>query len=473
MRVLIVDDEKNIRESLGKYLSLEKIDSLGAESGEAALDFLSRESFDAVILDLKLPGMSGQAVLERMLQQGIAAPVIMISAHGEIPDAVQALKSGAKDYLVKPFDPAELSIRLRSLIENKRRENALEAAIRTDPRNIPLGETMMLGASPLMQRLSEQIDKIAGSEVTVLITGESGTGKEVTAREIHARGPSRDEPFVAVNIGGIHEGLMESELFGHEKGSFTGATGRKQGLFELAGSGCLFLDEIGEMPMSLQVKLLRVLQDRKVRRLGGLADIPINARIISATNKDLEALIKEGRFREDLYYRLNVFRISLPSLRERREDIPLLAEHLLAKHSVRSGRGRAKPVLSPEATAKLMSYTFPGNVRELENILERAIIYCEDSIIRTADIDLHEGRWNTSTLTDNESDNVSVNASASNGGSLSADGNPHEYVPLSEIEKQAIIGALARCNGNRTRAAELLGVSRKTILNKIKQYRLE
>jgi two-component system response regulator AtoC len=460
MRVLIVDDEKNIRESLGKYLSLEKTDSLGAESGEAALEHLAKESFDAVILDLKLPGMTGQAVLEWIQKQGIPSPVIMISAHGDIPDAVEALKKGAKDYLVKPFDPAELSIRLRSLIENKRRENVLEATVRTDLRAAPAGETMLLGKSPLIKQLSDQIDKIAASEVTVLITGESGTGKEVAAREIHARSPNRDEPFVAVNIGGIHEGLMESELFGHEKGSFTGAAGRKQGLFELAGRGSLFLDEIGEMPMLLQVKLLRVLQERKIRRLGGLNDIPINARIISATNQDLEVLIKEGRFREDLYYRLNVFRVGLPPLRERREDIALLAEQFIARH-----RGRIRPALSKEALEKLMRYPFPGNVRELENILERALIYCEDSIIRSADIDLHEGGIAPSKP-------AAVNAAekpAIRSDPLSA---VKSMETLDEIEKQAIVDALARCNGNRTKAAELLGVSRKTILNKIKQYQL-
>jgi two-component system response regulator AtoC len=438
MRVLIVDDEKNIRKSLGKYLSLEKIESLGAESGEAALEWLAKESFDAVIIDLKLPGMNGQALLETMLRQGITAPAIMISAHGEIPDAVQALKSGAKDYLVKPFDPAELCIRLRSLVENRRRENALEAAVRTGP----LGETRLIGASPFIRRLSEQIDKIAGTEVTVLITGESGTGKEVAAREIHARGPNSGEPFVAVNIGGIHEGLMESELFGHEKGAFTGAVGRKQGLFELAGRGCLFLDEIGEMPMPLQVKLLRVLQDRKVRRLGGVNDIPINARIISATNQNLESLVREGRFREDLYYRLNVFRINLLPLRERREDIPLLAGPLLAKHS-----SRACPALSAEAAEKLSAYTFPGNVRELENILERALIFCDGRTILARDIDLHEREPPPAPA-----------ASASPAGTLD------------EIERQAVLDALARCQGNRTKAAELLNVSRKTILNKIKQF---
>jgi two-component system response regulator AtoC len=444
MRVLIVDDEHNIRSSLQKYLGLENIESQGAENGAAAMDWLSRESFDAVILDLKLPDTSGQGVLEWMQGRGVSSPAIMISAHGEIADAVQCLKTGAKDYLVKPFDPAELVIRLRALVENKRRENVLETVRRAEGRNSR--ENMLLGNSPEILRINQQIDKIAASDVTVLITGESGTGKEVAAREIHRRGPRSGEPFAAVNIGGIHEGLMESELFGHEKGAFTGAAGRKPGLFELAGRGCIFLDEIGEMPMPLQVKLLRVLQERKIRRLGGVNDIPVNARIISATNRDPEALVKEGRFREDLYYRLNVFRVSLPPLRERREDIPLLAEHILGRKSPQGG-------LSSGALEKLVRYPFPGNIRELEYILERALIYCEGGLIREGDIDLHE-----------------------RAGPAAKDSPSPESVSglsLEEMEKQAISAALAGAGGNRTRAAETLGVSRKTILNKISLYGLE
>jgi DNA-binding NtrC family response regulator len=336
-------------------------------------------------------------------------------------------------------------------VEDKRRENVLEAARRTE--GWGGGDTMLLGRSPGMARISGQIDKIAGADVTVLITGESGTGKEVAAREIHRRGPRNSEPFAAVNIGGIHEGLMESELFGHEKGAFTGAAGRKQGLFELAGRGCLFLDEIGEMPVSLQVKLLRVLQERKIRRLGGVIDIPVNARIISATNRNLEALVKEGRFREDLYYRLNVFRINLPPLRERREDIPLLAEHILGR------KGPKGPRLSPEAREKLINYLFPGNIRELENILERALIYCEDGLIREGDIDLHAGAHIPS---------AAVPPSAA----LSAAPSPAGG-SLEEREKQAVMEALAKSGGNRTKAAEILGVSRKTIFNKIRLYGLE
>lgn len=449
MRILIVDDEKNIRLSLKKYLALEKIDSVGVESGEAALACLEKEAFDAVALDLKLPGMSGQDALEWMQQRGIAAPVLMMSAHGEIADAVRALKSGAKDYLVKPFDPAELIIKLQTLVKNKRLEDVVEAEKRTSP--IKTGIT---GRSEIMRNLSTKIDKLAATNVTVLITGESGTGKEVAAREIHNRGNNSAEPFIAINIGGINENLMESELFGHEKGSFTGAVGRKMGLFELAGRGTIFLDEIGEMPMPLQVKLLRVLQDRKIRRLGGMNDIQVNARIVSATNRRLETMIQEGRFREDLFYRLNVFRLELPPLRERSEDIPLLANFLLKKTASRMGR--EAPLLSPDALDKLSAYSFPGNIRELENILERALIYGEDHIIKAKDIELREKP-----------------APLRSHDSFKKDAADSPGYSLEDIEKQAILESLARNHGNRTRVAEELGVTRKTILNKIKLYGLE
>jgi two-component system response regulator AtoC len=462
MKVLIVDDERNIRESLKKYLSLEGIESAGAESGEEALALLEKESFDAVVLDLRLPGMSGQAVLEQIDARGVPSPVIMVSAHGQIPDAVAALKSGARDYLVKPFDPAELIIKLRALVENHRRENVMEVEKRVSFQGGLVGETAA------MRKLSEQIDKIAAAvDVTVLITGESGTGKEVAAREIHSRSPLAGEPFVAVNIGGIHEGLMESELFGHEKGSFTGAAARKQGLFELAGRGTIFLDEIGEMPMALQVKMLRVLQEKKLRRLGGNSDIPITARIISATNRDPEALVKEGRFREDLYYRLNVFRLSLPPLRERMADIPLLVDHLLSRLCARMGR--PLPQLAAGVMGKLATYSFPGNIRELENTLERAIIYCEGNVIREGDIDLHKGREPVVGPAVSDTPAVAPVASPVGVGEAGVAGAD---LSMDDIEKKAILDALAKCNGNRTRAAEMLGLSRKTILNKLKSWGL-
>jgi two-component system response regulator AtoC len=419
-----------------------------------------------VVLDLKLPGMNGQEVLEWMQQRGIPSPVLMISAHGQIADAVSALKTGAKDYLVKPFDPAELIIKLRSMVENKRRENVIEAAKRTSPE-----KTALIGNTDAMLRLSNQIDKLAATDVTVLITGESGTGKEVAAWEIHNRGGNNAEPFVAVNVGGINENLIESELFGHEKGSFTGAAGRKQGLFEIAGRGTLFLDEIGEMPMPLQVKLLRVLQERKIRRLGGVSDIQVNARIVSATNRDLEKMVREGRFREDLFYRLNVFRIELPPLRERIEDIPLLAEFLLNKTASRMGR--TAPSLSPEAMSKLSGYSFPGNIRELENILERALIYGEGRIIRAEDIDIRQTPDAREKSPPEKTPESAGNKSESN----SASGHPAQSAPvaqgsLEDMEKEAIRECLERNNGNRTKAAKELGVSRKTILNKIKAYGL-
>jgi two-component system response regulator AtoC len=393
----------------------------------------------------------------------------MVSAHGEIADAVKALRAGVDDYLVKPFDPAELSIKLRALVENRLRENLIEAERRTSP-----ARAMLFGESPVMRRLSDQIDRIAGAGAAVLITGESGTGKEVAAREIHARGPAAAEPFVAVNIGGIHEGLMESELFGHEKGSFTGAAGRKLGLFELAGRGCLFLDEIGEMPVPLQVKLLRVLQDRMIRRLGGTADIPVNARIISATNQDLEKLVREGRFREDLYFRLNVLRIAMPPLRERPADLPPLAEHILEKKIAAAAGGRKKARLSPAAMEKLAAYPFPGNIRELENILERALIYCEGPLIGAEDIDLHgQPAAPTPPATAPVTPQAAASAPQAPAVPLAAPATPPPVRSLDDVEKEAITGALALAGGNRTRAAEMLGVSRKTILNKIKAYGLD
>ena len=285
----------------------------------------------------------------------------------------------------------------------------------------------------------------------MLITGESGVGKEIVAREIHRRGKHAPEPFAAVNIGGVHEWLMESELFGHEKGAFTGALARKQGLFELAGRGSIFLDEIVEMPLPLQVKLLRVLQERKIRRLGGNDDIPVNARIISATNRNIETLVREGKFREDLYYRLNVFRLAIPPLRDRAEDIPLLAEHLLKKLGFRMGR--PLPALSAGAAEKLRNYPFPGNIRELENALERALIYRDNGSIEAEDIDLREP----------------VSPAAPDFGGETAMTAPS----LENIEREAIRQALTRSRGNRTRAVTELGVSRKTVITKIKIYGLD
>ncbi|MDD2406319.1 MAG: sigma-54 dependent transcriptional regulator, partial [Sphaerochaetaceae bacterium] len=311
MKILIVDDEYNIRELMRKYFSLDKIESDGAENGLSAQRLLREQHYDACLIDLKMPGMDGLSLITWIRQEGFRMPVIMISAHGEIRDAVTALKEGAQDYIVKPFDPEELTIRLKKLIEDQNLRNLVES----ETLNTKKSSDDLVGKSQAMMKIKDIISRIADSPATVLITGESGTGKEVVARQIHTDSLLANGPFVAINIGGVPENLLESELFGYEKGAFTGAVGRKPGMFELASGGTLFLDEIGDMPLALQVKMLRVLQERKITRLGGTTPIPINARIIAATNKHLEEMVRTGTFREDLFYRLNVVRIEIPPLR--------------------------------------------------------------------------------------------------------------------------------------------------------------
>jgi two-component system response regulator AtoC len=454
MKILVVDDERNIRESIQRLLELEGIESSSASDGSEALELLKAKAYDAVVTDLKMPRMGGQELLERLLDDGLRCPVIMISALGEIGDAVKALKTGAVDYLIKPFDPDELIHKLRAVVATRRREDEIEAGARTAAPG-----SHLIGEGLAARELKRKIEKIARADTTVLITGESGSGKEVVAREIHGQSDRASESFVAVNIGAVHENLMESELFGHEKGAFTGADARKIGLFELAGSGTLFLDEIGEMPLPLQVKLLRVLQERKIRRLGGTHDIPVSARILSATNQDIEALVRESRFREDLYYRLNVVRISVPPLRERKEDIPLLAGFLLEKLRVRMSRPQA--CFGAGAVDALVSYSFPGNVRELENVLERALIYAEGNELRATDFSLGDSRPIA-----RESENA---AAVSTAAPQRSDG---DLISLDSVERDAIERALAKWGGNRTKAAEELGISRRTIINKIKVHRL-
>jgi two-component system response regulator AtoC len=457
MRVLVVDDEANIRESIRRLLELDGVESASASDGAEAAELLRSETFDAVVTDLRMPRMGGQELLELMRDEGIRTPAIMISALGEIHDAVQALKTGAVDYLIKPFDPDELVRKIKVAVSNRKLEDRVEAGSRT-----AAPSSRLVGQSEAARALRRAIEKIARTDTTVLITGESGSGKEVVAREIHALSPKADEPFVAVNIGGIHESLMESELFGHEKGSFTGADSRKIGLFELAGSGSLFLDEIGEMPPPLQVKLLRVLQERRIRRLGGVRDIPVGARILSATNKDVEAMVREGKFREDLYYRLNVVRIAVPPLRERLDDVPILASHILEKLKLRMKRSEAR--LGADAIEALSAYAFPGNVRELENILERALIYGEGDEIRASELELAGRRAKAS---------LEAQAPAAAFSPGPDDPPPAGLTALESMEREAIRRALEKRNGNRSRAAEDLGISRRTIQNKIKRYGLD
>ena len=445
MRVLICDDEENIRNLLGKYLTIENFEVETAENGLSAQRMLREHSFDALVVDLRMPGMGGLELLKWIKDEGYDMPVIMISAYGEISDAVRALKLGAYDYIEKPFDPLEVVDKLRSLVESY---NLMGSVAKNGDKAVSF-----LGESSEVRKIREVIKKIAPSSATVLITGESGTGKEVVAREIHAASSVSSGPFIAINIGGVPENLLESELFGYEKGAFTGAVGRKEGMFELASGGTLFLDEIGDMPLSLQVKILRVLQERKITHLGSTHQIPINARIIAATNKKLDEMVQKGTFREDLYYRLNVVRIHIPPLRERRDDIPVLAASIIAKYNEMMGTKIAG--FTPEALNTLKKHGFYGNVRELENVIERSIIFAESDVIDVRNLDLR-----SSVSRDTEEGHIKQSLG-------------EEAISLRNAEKNAIIHALHRWQGNRTKAAEELGISRRTLISKIAEYNLD
>jgi two-component system response regulator AtoC len=449
MKILIVDDEPNIRDLMHRYLSLDGIESDCAENGLSAQRMLKENPYDACLVDLKMPGMDGISLIIWIRQEGFRMPVIMISAHGDISDAVSALKEGAQDYIVKPFDPEELVIRLKKLVEAQNLRNLVESETRN---NGDEDKKQFVGDSSPIKKIKEIIARISDTSSTVLITGESGTGKEVVAREIHSASAVSEGPFVAINIGGVPENLLESELFGYEKGAFTGAVSRKTGMFELASGGTLFLDEIGDMPLSLQVKILRVLQDRKITRLGGTSPMPINARIIAATNKDLEQMVREGKFREDLFYRLNVVRIQIPPLRDRKEDIPLLSAGILRR--LNRQMGHKVTGFSSDALQVLCAHDFFGNVRELENILERAVIFADGQEIQTDDLDL---RGSVSMQSKEKSAPVLEDSEAKS---------------LRDAEVAAIIHALHRWEGNRTHAAQELGISRRTLINKIAEYGL-
>ena len=438
MRVLVVDDERNIRESIRRYLDTENIETVAAENGLSAKRLLQEQVFSAGIVDLRMPGMDGLELLKWIREEGPRLPVIMISAYGEVQDAVEAMKLGAQDYVVKPFDPAELIVRLKNIVENQKLRDQIELGGRAERPGIE-----GLGRTQSMIEIGRTVMKVADTPSTVLITGETGTGKEVIARLIHSLSPRSASPFIPVNVGGIPESLLESELFGYERGAFTGAERRKVGLFEVASGGTLFLDEIGEMPVQLQVKLLRVLQDGKVQRLGATDPIPVDARIVAATNQDLQERVRQKTFREDLYYRLNVVHLAVPPLRERMDDLPLLIGQLLRKLNHKLGKNILE--VEPPAMEQLRRYPFPGNVRELENLLERALIFAEGESLGTSDL------------------------------SLPQSGTPvsPRSATLESLERQAIIAALHRWEGNRTKAAAELGITRRTLLNKIKIFGID
>jgi two-component system response regulator AtoC len=448
-RVLVVDDEENLRLVLRTLLRRHGYEVETAPTGEEALTLVDSFGPDVVLTDVRMPKMGGLDLLATLKAKGNEATVIVMSAYGNMDMAIEAMKAGAYDYVQKPFKPDEVVLALRKAEEREslRRENR---ALRDEIRKEHKFEDI-LAKSGKMQDIFRTIAKISEYKTTVLVTGESGAGKELVARAIHTRS-KRSGPFVAVNCGAIPENLLESELFGHKKGAFTDAMQDRRGLFEEAHGGSLFLDEIGELPLALQVKLLRVLEDEKIRRVGDTRDLQVDVRIIAATHRDLSAETKAGRFREDLFYRLNVLLIHCPSLRERREDIPLLIDHFLARNNARLGtriRG-----LDTEARRLLYEYAWPGNVRELENTIERAMVLTEGDSLTAADLPerVREAR-----------DPVQMQLAS---GELSV------KKTMRIIEEILIRRALQKTKGNRTRAAEILEISHRALLYKIKDYQI-
>jgi two-component system response regulator AtoC len=449
-RVLVVDDEENIRLVLRTLLKKHGYEVEVADSGESALALVDTFGPDVILTDVRMPKMGGLDLLATLKAKQNAATVIVMSAYGNVDLALEAMKAGAYDYVGKPFKPDEIVLALRKAEEREslRRENrALKEHIRSEHQF-----ESILAKSPAMSEIFRTITKIAEFKTTVLISGESGVGKELVARALHSRSNRGNAPFVAINCGAIPENLLESELFGHKRGAFTDASSDRRGLFEEATGGTLFLDEIGELPLNLQVKLLRVLQEESIRRLGDAKDIKVDVRIIAATHRDLTAEVKAGRFREDLFYRVNVLPIAIPPLRARREDISLLIDHFVARNNARLGtqtRG-----LTHEARKLLLEYAWPGNVRELENTIERAMVLSEAEVLDTPDL--------PERIRD-ALDPVQVQLAT---GELSI--KKTTFV----VEEILIRRALTKTKGNRTRAAEILEISHRALLYKIKGYKI-
>ncbi len=450
--LLIIDDEKGLLEVLNVVFRKEGYEVKTATSGAEGLDILNSKSIDLVITDIRMPHISGMEVLRYVKENHPEIPVIVITAYGSIAQAVEALKAGALDYIVKPFDVEELKILVARGLERKHleQENIL---LKKDLKEKYKFENM-IGKSRLMQEIYLLIDKVAGTDSTVLITGESGTGKEMAARAIHSLSRRKDKPFVTINCAALPENLLESELFGHTKGSFTGAISDKKGMFEVAHRGTLFLDEIAEMSPWTQVKLLRALQERKIRRVGGTEEIPIDVRVIAATNQDLKKRIEEGKFREDLYYRLNVISFEMPPLRSRVEDIPLLTQHFLQKYCQQMGKKIKR--LAPEVVGIFEQYTWPGNIRELENVIERIVAIEDRETITPACLPPE-----MLGMVKREEKMVELGAGF--------DLNRH----LDDIAKKYIIKALEKSGGRMKKAAPLLGVSYRTLRYLIDKYDLK
>jgi len=443
-RILIVDDEAGMRDMLSILLRKEGYGVAVADRAEKAIEMASKGEFDLVMSDISMPGKSGIEVLRQTKAASPDTPVILITAYASTESAVEALKLGAYDYLIKPFDVEELKNIVRNALEKRRLETENRVLKRELKRKI--GSDTLVGEAPRMREVLALIERIAPTHSTVLIGGESGTGKELAARAIHAQSPRRDGPFVALHCGALPEALLESELFGYEKGAFTGAAQRKPGRLELADGGTLFLDEIGDVPLSIQVKLLRALQERTFERLGGIKSMTVDVRFVAATHRDLEAMARAGNFREDLLYRLSVVPIRIPPLRERPEDIPVLLHHFCAELGRANGRPSLR--LDPAAVTALAALPWPGNVRQLMNVVERLVVLADGDRIRAEDVEREIGAARAIYSTAPSSLDVKRR----------------------DAERGALVEALDKTGGNRTVAARLLGISRRTLYNKLAEH---
>jgi two-component system response regulator AtoC len=460
-QVLIVDDEPNLRKILSAQLSRDGYDVLTAEDGEQGLQALRDHHIDLVITDLKMPKVDGMTLLREALREEPQLPIVMITAHGTVDTAVEALKIGAFDYLTKPFDKDEV----RQIVGKALRTRQLAGEDATPVKPGAAGARFgIIGSSQGILEIYAVLERVADTPTTVLITGESGTGKELVARALHDHSSRKDKPFIKVNCAAIPKELIESELFGYERGAFTGAVSSKPGRFELANGGTLFLDEIGEIPVEMQVKLLRALQESEFERVGGIKTIRIDVRLVAATNRELKKLIANGTFREDLFYRLNVVPIRLPALRERAVDIPILVEHFLTKFNERLKKHVTGA--EPETIDALCAYGWPGNIRELENVVERAVLFCDGATLHLGDLPA-EVRGGTPPPSAPVTD-ADLKAALANEGGL----KEHVKVAMSRLERELVSRALHQTNGNVTHAARLLKISRKGLQLKMKELGL-
>ncbi|MEW5815726.1 MAG: sigma-54 dependent transcriptional regulator [Spirochaetota bacterium] len=446
--LLIVDDEKNIREGLGKALGLDGYNIFLAENGTEAMEVINNMEMDLVITDLKMPNMSGEELLKQLAASYPTVPVIILTGHGTIETAVNAMRDGAYDFLTKPVNLDRLSLLVKRALSNRElvlQHRALQDEIEKISRKHKFAN--IIGKSDQMKKVLEIIDQVAPTKASVLITGESGVGKELVADAIHNLSGRKGKPCIKVHCAALSENLLESELFGHEKGAFTGAIARKRGRFELANTGTIFLDEIGEVNPAVQIKILRVLQEKKFERVGGEETLEVDVRIIAATNKDLKEEIQKGTFRDDLYYRLNVVNIHVPPLRERKEDIPLLVSAFIKEFAEENNK--TIEGIDPKARTALYNHSWPGNIRELRNCIESAVVMAKGNVLNLEDLP-------PSIHSEADSDYIKISPGSS----------------LSEAEKEIIRSTLLYLKGNKSKTAEVLGIGRKTLHRKINEYKL-